>query len=100
MKKIILADRERRREARLKSGETLKPLPLPPDEEIPQTADLKVTDKNQKILIDEIDAEDIENLNLIEHLVESSVENKALDSEKEKIEMKENDTSVESKGQR
>merc|ERR1711913_81093 len=43
MKKIILADREKRREARLRSGETLKPLPLPPDEDIlpAETSDLK-----------------------------------------------------------
>ena len=120
MKKIILADRERRREERLRSGETLKPLPLPPDEdilstqEIHNTSDLKPIDEKQKILTKEIDAEVMEkfmesssNKNVkIEtpdadcKIFEGSEENKALDGETEKIEIQENDTSVETKGQR
>ena len=102
MKKIILADRERRREERLKSGAILKPLPLPPDEDIHQTADFK------PIEAEEMEFSESSNQNknietqdeLIELLIDSSGENKAVDSGKEKIELKENDTSVESKGQR
>ena len=106
MKKIILADREKRREERLRSGKTLKALPLPPDEdilpteEIHKSTDLKSFDEKLNLSVEEINAKQNKTPDGIEDLEESSVENKALDGEKEKSEIQENDTSVESQGQK